>query len=263
MRFLHSRAGCRPTVNAMTEMTSRGELEIRAAAAGFLVELLDHVPEVVLFVKDTAGRYVAVNDTLVRRLGLAGKAELIGRTPRDLFPPPLGERYLAQDLEVCASGRPVVDLLELHLYPGGREGWCLTRKEPVRGADGRVIGLAGISRDVHPPDLGAAALDDLAAAIATLRERFAEPLRVADLAARAGLSPFQLTRRLRALFGLTPAQLLTQTRIEAARRMLQESDVPVAEIALACGYADQSAFTRAFKAVTGAPPARYRERHRG
>ena len=47
-------------------------------------------------------------------------------------------------------------------------------------------------------------------------------------------------------------------RIDAARRMLRESEAPIARIALACGYCDQSAFTRQFKAVTGLTPAQYR-----
>ena len=61
------------------------------------------------------------------------------------------------------------------------------------------------------------------------------------------------------MFGITAAQLVIKTRIDAARRMLRESAAPIARIALACGYCDQSAFTRQFKAVTGLTPAQYRE----
>lgn len=238
------------------------ELEDRVAQAAFLVDLFDHVPEVVVFVKDTAGRYAAVNSTLVARLGLRDKAQAIGRTARDLFPPPLGARYLAQDLSVLRSGKAISDLLELHLYPNGHQGWCLTTKLLVRGAGGRVLGLAGTSRDVGLLDPSAVPLDDLAEAVRLIREEFARPLRVEDLAARAGLSAYQFSRRIRALFGLGPAKLLVRTRIDAACRMLVEAEASIAEIAQACGYCDQSAFTRQFKAVVGLPPARYRQHHR-
>jgi len=213
----------------------------------------------VFFVKDATGVYVEVNHTLVRRLGMRQKAELIGKTARDVFPPPLGERYLAQDLAVCRTGREISDLLELHLYPDRLEGWCVTSKLPIRSADGPVVGLAGTSRDVHAP-AAEAEMEDLAEAVQHIREHFDRPLRVADLAALAHLSDYRFARRIRALFGLTPAQLVIKSRIDAARRMLREGPRPIGEIALACGYCDQSAMTRQFKAAVGLTPAQYRER---
>jgi AraC-like DNA-binding protein len=81
---------------------------------------------------------------------------------------------------------------------------------------------------------------------------------VEELARRAGLSPDRFSRRVRALFGLSASQLVIKVRVDAARRRLRETDVPIVRIALACGYCDQSAFTRQFKAVTGLTPAQYR-----
>lgn len=233
-------------------------LEAALAAARFALDLFDALPDVVFFAKDGQGRYRAVNETLARRLGKRTKDEVLGRTARDLFRPPLGERYLDQDLAVCRSGRPVEDLLELHLYPDGHEGWCVTTKLPLRGPDGAVAGLAGTSRDVRPPDPGNGSLEGLAEALRHLHEKRGGPHRVAELARRAGLSPDRFSRRVRALFGLTPAQLVIKVRVDAARRMLRETGAPLARVALACGYCDQSAFSRQFKAVTGLTPAQYR-----
>lgn len=238
------------------------ELEKKVLAAAFLLEIFDRVPEVVVFVKDVNGRYVAVNETLARRLGLGDKRQAIGRTARDLFPAPLGDRYLAQDLLVLRTARPIADLLELHLYPNRHEGWCLTTKVPIRGSDGALIGLAGTSRDLSAPEIGKGPLDDFAEAVRLIHERVRNPLRVDELADAAGLSAYQFGRRIRRLFGLTPARLITRVRVDAACRMLQEENESIAEVAQACGYCDQSAFTRQFKAVVGMPPARYREHHR-
>jgi len=228
------------------------------AAAGFVLDLFDALPEVVFFAKDAEGRYRAVNDTLVRRLGRRSRGEVLGKTSRDLFPAPLGERYLAQDLAVCRTGRPVEDLLELHLYPGGHEGWCVTTKVALRGEDGVIFGLAGTSRDVRPLDAGSASLEGLAEVLRLLHETPGGPHRVEELARRAGLSPDRFSRRVRALFGLSASQLVIKVRVDAARRMLREGNAPIARVALACGYCDQSAFTRQFKAVTGLTPAQYR-----
>ena len=239
--------------------TRRGELYDWVGQSAPLLEVFDHLPDAVIFVKDADGRFVAVNETLVQRLGLREKGQAIGRTTSDLFPAPLGARYLAQDLAVLRDGVPILDLLELHLYPDGSQGWCLTTKIPIRGGDGTVIGLAGTSRDVNLRDPAVAPLPDLAEAVRLIREEFAKPLRIDDLAARAGLSEYQFNRRIRGLFGLTPAKLLIKTRIDAACRMLLDGRRSISEIAQACGYSDQSAFTRQFKAVVGAPPARYRD----
>ena len=223
-----------------------------------LLELFERLPDVVCFAKDETGRYVAVNDTLVRRLTLGDASAALGRTTRDLFPAPLGERYLAQDLGVLRTGAAIVDLLELHLYPDRHEGWCVTNKIAVRDEGGVVVGLVGTSRDVHAPAAGGEAWRDLARAVQRIHEEYAEPLRVEDLAAEAQLSAYQFTRRIRALFGLTPGQLLLKTRIDAARELLRGGTDSVAQIAAASGFSDQSAFTRQFRAVTGLTPSQYR-----
>ena len=67
--------------------------------------LFDIVPDVVFFAKDREGRYTSVNETLVSRCGRQHKWQLLGRTPPDLFPRPLGDSYAAQDRQVIVSRR--------------------------------------------------------------------------------------------------------------------------------------------------------------
>lgn len=235
----------------------------RATAATFAIELFDRLPDVVFFLKDADCRYIAVNETLVRRLALPGKAALIGRTAEEVFPPPLGARYSRQDRVVCRSGRSLEDVLELHLYPHHREGWCITHKIPLRDVDGAVVGLAGVSRDAQYALPGHESLADLAEAVQRIHAEFEAPLTVTELAATARLSVYQFNRRIRALFGLTPAQLITRVRTDAARTMLAAGSRSLADIALACGYCDQSAFTRSFRATVGLTPGQYRTRFHG
>ncbi len=241
-------------------MTTASDL-IRAATEA-IVELMDRLPDVVFFVKDLGGRYVAVNETLARRLGLGSPEHALGRTAAELFPAPLGRRFLAQDQAVITGGRPLDDELELHLYPDGAEGWCITSKLPLRDERGAVVGLAGTSRDVHTPAAGAESLAELAEVVRHIREAYDRPLKVEELAALAHLSEYQLGRRIKALFGLSPAQLVIKTRIDAARRLLSSGDAAIVEVSAACGYCDQSAFTRQFKAVAGVTPLEYRRRQK-
>jgi AraC-like DNA-binding protein len=222
------------------------------------IELFDHIADIVFFIKDREARYVAVNQTLVDRCNLTDKRALIGRKASQVFAPPLGERFEAQDLKVIADGLSIRGRMELHLYPDGSEGWCLTWKEPLIDADGAIRGLAGISRDApalsRPGPVPAA----LSAALAYIDDHLDEPLRVPDLAARAGLSPFQFDQRLRALFGLSAGQYLSWRRIGRACDRLRHGEAPLSELALECGYADQAAFTRQFRKSVGLTPGAYR-----
>ena len=81
------------------------------------------------------------------------------------------------------------------------------------------------------------------------------------LAQDAGISLDQLERRMRQLLGVGPRQLLVRTRIEAAMAGLGGED-SIADLAQRCGYGDQSAFARQFKAVVGITPSQYRRQHR-
>ena len=68
------------------------------------IELFDHIADIVFFIKDREARYVAVNQTLADRCNFADKRALIGRKASEVFAPPLGERFEAQDLKVIAEG---------------------------------------------------------------------------------------------------------------------------------------------------------------
>ena len=238
------------------------ELRALLAASSFAETLFDRIPDVVFFVKDREGRYVLVNQTLVTRCGTRDKNDLLGQTAQQVFPPPLGNRFLEQDRRVLASGVPIVQNLELHLYPTRLEGWCLTDKLPLRGDDGRVTGLAGISRDLQSPGVEAGHLAEVAAALDHIRANYGSELRVEELSEICGLSAYQLNRRLRAIFGITISQLITKSRIDIASEMLREKSMPIAEVAYACGYFDQSAFSRVFRRAVGLTPRQYRARHR-
>ena len=242
-------------------MNHDSRLQTLIETSSYVEELFDRVPDVVFFIKDLDGRYRVVNQTLVTRCGGRSKSDLLGRTAHEVFPQPLGVRFFEQDLEVCRTGSAITLQLELHLYPTRLEGWCLTDKVPLRDLGGTVVGLAGISRDLQSTGEDTGGFAELAAVLDHTRDRFGGELRVEDLAHTAGLSIYQLNRRLRLLFGITAGQLVIKTRIDAASAMLRTTSRPVADIAHACGYFDQSAFSRVFRRTTGLTPRQYRERH--
>ncbi len=225
-------------------------------SADTLQALFDPLPEVVFFVKDVQGRYTHANRTLLARLGLRERSRLIGATSVDVFPAPLGERYLQQDRSVLRSGRAIGDVLERHLFPNHQHGWCLTQKLPLTER-GRVTGLIGISRDLKSPARRNPVYARLHETLDYARTHLDEPLRIAALARRAGLSIAQFERHFADLFQLTPQQWLTSQRLDKAMPMIA-SGAGIATVAASCGFADHSAFSRAFGRHIGVTPRDYR-----
>ncbi len=243
---------------SLHDEVARRALGAAIADPFFSEALFDALPDVVFFVKDEQCRYVVVNQTLAQRCGQKHKAALIGRTPAEVFAHPFGQSYLAQDRAVLAGGAELDEQLELHLYPNRDPGWCLTRKKALRDSHGRIVGLTGVSRDLAMADKKNPAYRKVAAAVSLIHEEYGRALTLAELAATAHMSVAQIERYFLRIFHLTPRQMIIQTRVDAASRLLK-GDTSVADIAQACGYGDHSAFTRQFKATTGVTPSQYRQ----
>ena len=234
-------------------------LHVSQVEVALLEKLFDRSPDVAFFVKDSAGRYLVVNQSLVERHGLRHKFQLLGRRPCDICPGDFGRIPSAQDILVLRTGRPMLDHLELHWYAPHKPGWCLTTKLPMRDIAGKIVGLIGISRDVRTP-IGTGDIPvEFAAALDHFENNVAAAVTPSALARRARLAPPRFARLMKRFFGLTPSQFITKTRIATASRLLRETDHSVSDIALDCGFYDHSAFTRAFRAATGVTPTQFRE----
>lgn len=92
-------------------------------------------------------------------------------------------------------------------------------------------------------------------------EHFREPIRVADIAAHAGLNPNYATEAFRKVFGLSLKEYLNRQRIAEAQRLLLSGDATVLQIAYQCGFASPSRFHEWFNRLCGTTPERYRRLH--
>lgn len=107
--------------------------------------LLDSIPDIA-WLKDRESRFIAVNEPYGQACGVKPN-DLVGKTDLDIWPKELAERYLADDMQVIASGQmkqveePLVDI-------SGQQTWLETIKVPILNDNGQVIGTAGISRDI-------------------------------------------------------------------------------------------------------------------
>ena len=94
-------------------------------------------------------------------------------------------------------------------------------------------------------------------ALELLDARFERSVSLAELAAAAGVSRCHLVREFTKAIGMPPHAWLVHRRVREGERLLRRGVAP-AEAALACGFADQAHFTRAFKSANGLTPARFR-----
>lgn len=93
-----------------------------------------------------------------------------------------------------------------------------------------------------------------------LRDQCSQPLLIGGLAHQLGVHPVYLARTFRKAFGCTPGEYLGRCRLREAMALLRDSSLPLAEIALATGFFDQSHFSRTFRQHFGVAPHAYRKR---
>lgn len=99
-------------------------------------------------------------------------------------------------------------------------------------------------------------------AVQKMRENLEFPLELDELAVDQGVSRRQLERLFRKYLNRTPGQYYKELRLQHARRLLHETDLPVAEIAFACGYNSISSFGKGFRSLYGTGPQACRENFR-
>lgn len=121
-----------------------------------------------------------------------------------------------------------------------------------RHAEGQERGL----RAARPPDAHEATVT---AAVRYLDERFHEPLRIEEVAARVFLSPDRFTEVFAAAMGRTPRDYLRHLRVERAKSLLTATCLPISEVAQRSGFGESAYFTRVFRAATGTTPRDYRQ----
>ena len=100
-----------------------------------------------VFVKDAGGRYLLVNETMRQWFGLGKKAQLIGKTGDDIFPPEMFKLWQEEDGQVMQEGCLLSFEGRIETADGTNRSLLVT-KGPFRADDGEVAGVFGIARDI-------------------------------------------------------------------------------------------------------------------
>ncbi len=131
----------------------RDVTEIKVAAEALAKErnllrtVIDALPDRI-YARDLDGRYMLCNATQVHLLGATSTDQVLGKTNSAFLPPELVARYAANDASITRSGQGLADQIEPMIDASGNACWISTSKLPLRDAEGSVIGIVGIGRDI-------------------------------------------------------------------------------------------------------------------
>lgn len=233
-----------------------------------LAELFDTLDDVVVWVKDREGRYLWVNRAFLLNYALnhAGDSpegqspQVLGKTDYDLSPPFVADQFRLDDEQVLAGHR-IVNRIELVGQPDGLTRWSVTNKIPLYDGEGRIVGTAGITRRLDGRDPQNAPESGFGTVLAHMRDHYQTAITNEQLAGLANMSVRAFERKFRSTFHLTPQKYLRKLRMRLASRALVYSSQTLANVALSCGFADQSHFTREFHRHFGRTPREYREHY--
>ena len=131
-----------------SDITERKQVEAALAQERDLLQaLMDNIPDTLYF-KDTASRFIRINQAQARLLGLARPEDAYGKSDADFQTPAVAAEALAVEQQIIRTGQPVIDRQEYNPMPSGEERWFTTTKVPLTDRQGRVHGLIGISHDI-------------------------------------------------------------------------------------------------------------------
>jgi PAS domain S-box-containing protein len=118
-----------------------------AEQRNMLRTLIDNLPDNV-FIKDMDSRVVLNNIAHARMLGAATPEETVGKSDLDFFPAEHARKYFDDEQTLLRAGTPYDGEESAQNLSTGQSRWIRTTKVPLRDASGRIIGLAGINRDI-------------------------------------------------------------------------------------------------------------------
>jgi len=221
--------------------------------------LFDHLPGVCFYCKDAQGRFMLVSRGFLQNYQLRHEREILGLTDFDVAPQHMASGYVRDDARLLSGRARLVERVELWFDQQGTPDWFFVSKLPLKDADGRICGTAGVVRRAAEHEMQLPIIQNVARAVEIIRRDFAGPLVLSGVARKCGLSMRHFQRRFQNAFGFSPQEFLMKTRVIAALKLLEETSLSAAEIAVRCGFVDGSSFAEQFRQRVGQNPTTYRQ----
>ena len=220
-----------------------------------LFAIFDDNYEDCFFLKDLDGVLLAVNHALVKRYQKKSKEDLLGKTDYELVPFELASKYRRDDLHIRSTGEPMLSEVELVLSSSGEPLWSCTNKYPVFSSGGNVIAISGVIRSMDLKALVHKQAPEVWAHFSEIEAQI-QTLSVESLSHQLGSSVRGTERYFKKYLNITPSGFIAHLKIQTACDLLL-SNYSISETANACGFYDQSSFTKFFKQQMGQTPKQY------
>lgn len=218
-----------------------------------LFELID---DAFYFAKDRQGHFVYANRLLHEHYDLDDPSDVIGKTDYDFFRFDIAEQIHMDDLKVMNEGLVINNKLELVQDGKGDVHWFLTSKTALKNKKGEVIGVEGFSRDANRSQSNFEPYNVFRHCIDFLQHNYMNSISIDELAKLSCMSLSTFERRFKRQFAMTPNQYLKRLRIHKACEFLS-AGYSIQHVTMACGFCDQSYFTREFRVTMGMTPRKY------
>lgn len=237
----------------------QNSVEWAKRALGPAYYLMTHVDNFRCVIKDRSHRYIYVNKTWLKVLGLKSERAVIGKTVMEVFPLWRAQRYIDEERQIIHDGR-VFEYEEYLLNSQGKAERWRTIKAPWVEND-QIMGCVNVGFYLDTQDGLEKRGDELPELVRQLAAHACDSISIEELAKNNGISRRTFERRFRELMNESPLQFRTRCRLVRAKQLLEKGD-RVAEASQHCGFSDQSHFTKVFLKNEGMTPKQYQMRRR-
>lgn len=226
-----------------------------------LIMMFDLLPDVLFWIKDKKHTFIHVNQAFIEHTGVKTLDEIVGRTDFDFAPAHIANQFTLDDNKVLL-GKVVTDRLEINIGQTGDTAWYSTSKKPITDEEDNIIGSYGISRNLQKQAMALSNVDAIKIPVDYIRSHYSQNFSIEELADVAHLSVSALERRFKKYLSKTPKQFIIEVRLENARRLLVESNIPISQVGEETGFTDHSYFSKQFKMFFGELPSDFRNNYR-
>ncbi|WP_448213578.1 helix-turn-helix domain-containing protein [Colwellia sp. MEBiC06753] len=223
-----------------------------------IIAAFDLLPDIIFWIKDTESRILYGNSHFIQHLGYKTLDQILNKTDFDFSPSHLAFQFVNDDKRVLA-GHNVVDRLELNHTVSGELGWFSTSKKVLLDECGKVVGTYGITRHLEKTSKALSNVKAIEIPVRYIREHYSRTITIEELADLAHLSVSALERRFKKHLAKTPNQFINEIRLENARKLIVETQLPISQIAYQCGYSEPSYFSKQFQRMFGEVPSQLRK----
>ena len=222
--------------------------------------MFDLIPDSKFFIIDNKDRIITFNRQNLENGNFKDEMEVVGKTCAELFPAPFAKVYMERDREVRRTGKPIIERTYTHAADYSTD-LRIASVFPLHDRRGKLIGTATVYR-TRPcggaiPDW----YDRIRGAVAFIDRHYSAKLTLRQLAESSGLSPALFSRLFKKTMQTTPIRYIAEIRLNAARRLLSETDKTLAAIAAETGFYDEAHFVKTFRKSRRMTPGEYRRRH--